>query len=139
MTACFRSLPVLNFSPLFNQPEFATNSPTSRRPVMPAIRNHALRAIIALAITTLAATAFAQTTDAPTTNAPKTVKIKPETAEAEVGQRLKLTAMGFDAEGNPVEQKAQYWIALPSDMAAADDSGMVTFFASGALPARAVV
>ncbi|MGH9769724.1 MAG: Ig-like domain-containing protein, partial [Blastocatellia bacterium] len=106
---------------------------------MPAIRNHALRAIVALAITALAVTAFAQTSGAPTTSAIKTVKITPETAEAEVGQQLKLTAMGFDAEGKAAEQKAMYWIALPGDLAAADGSGAVTFFAPGAVQVIAIV
>src|SRR5262249_33691706 len=101
---------------------------------MPAIRNHVLRAIFALAITALAATAFAQTT-----GAPKTLKISPENAEAEVGQRLKLTVTGFDAEGKATEQKASLWIALPSDLAAADDSGNVTFFAPGEVHVVAIV
>jgi len=106
---------------------------------MPAIRNHVLRAIIAVVITALAATVFAQTTGPQPTTAPKTVKINPETAEAEVGQRLQLTLTGFDAEGKAMEQKAATWIALPGDLAAADDSGAVTFFAPGAVQVVAIV
>jgi plastocyanin len=101
---------------------------------MPTIRNHTLRAIIALAGAALAVTAFAQTA-----SAPKTVKITPETAEAEVGQQLKLTLTGFDAEGKAAEQKAAMWIALPSDLAGADDSGTVTFFAPGEVQVIAIV
>ncbi len=101
---------------------------------MPAFRNHILRAITALAGAAMAATAFAQTT-----TAPKTVKITPETAEAEVGQQLKLTLTGFDAEGKAMEQKAAMWIALPSDLAGADDSGTVTFFAPGEVQVIAIV
>lgn len=106
---------------------------------MPAIRNQILRTIIALAIVALAATAFAQTAGAPAASALKTVKITPETAEAEVGKQLKLTATGFDAEGKATEQKAMLWIALPSDLAAADNSGTVTFFAPGAVQVVAIV
>jgi len=106
---------------------------------MPAIRNYAPRAILALAIIALGAATFAQTTGPQPTIAPKTVKINPETAEAEVGQQLKLTLTGFDAEGKAMEQKAATWIALPGDLAAADDSGTVTFFAPGAVQVIAIV
>jgi hypothetical protein len=95
---------------------------------MPVFRNHVLRTIIALAGGVLAATAFAQTP-----GAPKTVKINPEKAEAEVGQQLKLSLTGLEAEGKAM------WIAMPSDMAAVDDSGAVTFFAPGAVQVIAVV
>jgi uncharacterized protein YjdB len=95
---------------------------------MPAIRNHILRTIITLAVTSLAATAFAQTP-----GGPKTIKINPETAEAEVGQQLKMTLAGLEGEGKAM------WIALPSDIAAVDDSGAVTFFASGAVQVIAIV
>ncbi|HKE04830.1 MAG TPA: Ig-like domain-containing protein [Blastocatellia bacterium] len=95
---------------------------------MPTIRNHILRTIIALAGAALAATVFAQTP-----GAPKTVKINPETAEAEVGQQLKLSLTGLEAEGKAM------WIALPSDIAAVDDSGAVTFFGPGAVQVVAIV
>lgn len=106
---------------------------------MPAIRNRILRTIIALAIVALATTAFAQTADAPAASALKSVKITPETAEVEVGKQLKLTATGFDAEGKATEQKAALWIALPPDLAGADDSGTVTFFAPGEVQVVAIV
>lgn len=106
---------------------------------MPAIRNQILRTIIALAIVALATTAFAQTTGAPAASALKSVKITPETAEAEVGKQLKLTATGFDAEGKATEQKAALWIALPPDLAGADDSGTITFFAPGEVQVVAIV
>src|SRR5262245_50140862 len=94
---------------------------------MSEIRNHLLRAIIALSITALAATAFAQTTVGP-----KTVKINPETADAEVGQQMKLTLTGLDAQAKAM------WIVLPPDVAAVDDSGSVTFFAPGAVQVVAI-
>lgn len=95
---------------------------------MSAIRNHLLQTMIALAITALAATVFAQTTVAP-----KTIKITPETAEAEVGQKMKLALAGLDAEAKAI------WVALPGDVAAVDDSGAVTFFAPGAVQVIAIV
>jgi hypothetical protein len=95
---------------------------------MSAIRNRLLRTMVAGAIASLAATAFAQTNVAP-----KTVKITPETAEAEVGQQMKLALTGLDAEARAM------WIALPSDIAAVDDSGSITFFAPGAVQVIAIV
>ena len=111
---------------------------------MPAICKLALRAVLSLAITALAITAFAQATSGPPAGvsaggAPKTVKISPDTAVAEVGQQLKLTATAFDAEGKAMEPKAMFWVALPGDLAAADNTGMVTFFAPGAVEVIAIV
>jgi hypothetical protein len=105
---------------------------------MPAIRNRALRAIFTLATAALAVNAFGQSNGAPG-GAPKSVKISPETAVAEVGQQLKLTVTASDAEGNSTEQKAMFWVALPSDLAAADETGTVTFFAPGAVHVVAIV
>src|SRR5262245_33294824 len=118
---------MLNFAPSFNGSRFAIILITYWRSDMPAIRNHILRTIMALAGAALAATAFAQTP-----GGPKTVKISPETAEAEVGQQLKLSLTGLEAEVRAM------WIALPSDMAAVDDSGAVTFFAPGAVQVIAI-
>jgi uncharacterized protein YjdB len=84
--------------------------------------------MVALAIAAMAVTAFAQSTVAP-----KTVKITPETAEAEVGQQMKLTLTGLDAEARAT------WIAIPGDVAAVDDSGAITFFAPGAVQVIAIV
>src|SRR5262245_4264585 len=128
MIACFHLLAMLNFAPSSNLSEFAIILLTSWRSEMPAIRKQVLRTIMALAFAALAVTAFAQTP-----GGPKTVKINPETAEAEVGQQLKLSLTGLEAEGKAM------WIALPSDIAAVDDSGAVTFFASGAVQVIAIV
>ena len=95
---------------------------------MSAIRNHLLRAMAPLAIAALAAIAFAQTTVAP-----KAIKITPETAEAEVGQKMKLALTGLEAEARAM------WIALPADVAAVDDSGAITFFAPGAVRVIAIM
>ncbi|MGH9752563.1 MAG: Ig-like domain-containing protein [Blastocatellia bacterium] len=95
---------------------------------MSAIRNYLLQVVIALVVSALAITAFGQTTVAP-----KTIKINPETAEAEVGQQMKLALAGLDAEAKAM------WIALPSDVAAVDDSGAVRFFAPGAVQVIAIV
>src|SRR4030095_17169203 len=116
---------MLNFVPSFNRSRFAIIPLTSWRSDMPAIRNHILRTIITLAVTSLAATAFAQTP-----GGPKTIKINPETAEAEVGQQLKMTLAGLEGEGKAM------WIALASDISAVGGSGARTFFPCGGCPGK---
>jgi hypothetical protein len=69
----------------------------------------------------------------------KTVKITPEMAEAEVGQQVQFTCEALDAEGKPVNLKANMWVALPPDMAAADPTGKISFFAPGEVSIIALV
>lgn len=99
-----------------------------------AVDKYILRTILSLAMITLSLTVSAQTTASI-----KTVKVTPETAEAEVGQQLQFACQALDAEGKPVDAKAMYWIAIPFDQAAADDSGKVTFFAPGEIRVIALV
>src|SRR5262247_4401283 len=101
---------------------------------MTAIDKYILRTTLSLAIVTISLTVSAQTT-API----KTVKVTPETAEAEVGQQLQFACQALDAEGQPVDAKAIYWIAIPSDRAAADNTGKVTFFGPGEIRVIALV
>jgi hypothetical protein len=93
---------------------------------MTAIDKYILRTTLSLAIVTLSLTVSAQTTASI-----KTVKVTPETAEAEVGQQLQFACQALDAEGKPVDTKTIYWIAIPSDHAAADNTGKVTFIDRG--------
>src|SRR5262245_65689652 len=79
------------------------------------------------------------TVSAQTTTSIKTVKVTPETAEAEVGQQLQFACQALDAEGRPVDTQAIYWIAIPSDQAAADNTGKVTFFGPGEIRVIALV
>jgi plastocyanin len=101
---------------------------------MTAIDKCILRTTLSLAIITLGLTASAQTPASI-----KTVKVTPETAEAEVGQQLQFACQALDAEGKAVDTKPMYWIAIPSDQAAADDTGKVTFFAPGEIRVIALV
>ncbi len=101
---------------------------------MTALHKHVLRTILFLAITAIALPALAQTA-----RTAKTIKITPEIAEGEVGQQVKFSAAAFDAEGKPLEQKAQFWAALPPDLAVVDDSGNVTLFAPGEVRLIAVI
>src|SRR5262245_9015788 len=101
---------------------------------MTAIDKYILRATLSLAIVILSLTALAQTPASI-----KTVKVTPEIAEAEVGQQLQFAYQALDAEGNPVNTRAFIWIAIPSDRAAADNTGKVTFFGPGEIRVIALV
>ncbi|HEV2665852.1 MAG TPA: Ig-like domain-containing protein, partial [Blastocatellia bacterium] len=101
---------------------------------MTAVNKYILRTTLSLAMVTLSLTALGQTSASI-----KTVKVTPEIAEVEVGQQLQFAYQALDAEGNPVNTKAFVWIAIPSDRAAADNTGKVTFFAPGEIRVIALV
>ena len=69
----------------------------------------------------------------------KTVTLTPANAEAEVGQQVKLTVSGLDTDGKVVEQKAMLWAAIPGDLAAASNDGVISLFAPGEVTVIAVV
>jgi hypothetical protein len=69
----------------------------------------------------------------------KTVEITPATIETEVGKQVKFTAVGKDASGKVVDQAPGVWIAVPSDVAVADQSGVVTFYQPGTARVGAIV
>lgn len=92
-----------------------------------------------IALTMIATGVQAQqpaTTTAPTV---KTVEISPATAEAEVGQKMTFTVAAKDEAGQPINVKPSQWVALPPDVAVADESGTVTFFDAGAVKVIAIV
>ena len=69
----------------------------------------------------------------------KTIQISPAVTEGEVGQQLKLTAVGRDESGKPVNMQPAAWFALPSDVASADQSGMVSFYDAGQVTVGVVI
>ncbi len=93
-----------------------------------------LTVILAFALVTLTSSVFAQSM-----GAVKTVKLTPPTAESEVGQQMKFTASAFDADGKQLEIKAGLWIALPQDLAIADNAGTVTMYAPGEVRVIAMI
>ncbi|HYO91890.1 MAG TPA: Ig-like domain-containing protein, partial [Pyrinomonadaceae bacterium] len=68
-----------------------------------------------------------------------TVEITPATAEAEVGKPLKFTAIAKDASGNRLNEQPSAWFAAPFDLAAADDTGTISFFQPGEVLVGALV
>jgi len=69
----------------------------------------------------------------------KTVEVTPATIETEVGKQVKFTAVGKNASGKVVDQAPGVWIAVPSDVAVADQSGVVTFYHPGTARVGAIV
>lgn len=108
---------------------------------MPAIFHYAFRA--ALLLVMLAAIAEFTTWQAcpvrAQTRTVKTVSVTPAISEGEVGQQVKLKAIGLDENGQPTEANAMVWFALPGDLAAADAAGVVSLFAPGEVEVVAIV
>jgi hypothetical protein len=69
----------------------------------------------------------------------KTVEITPASIETEVGKQIKFTAVGKDASGKVIDQAASIWIAVPSDVAVADQAGITTFYQPGTARVGAIV
>lgn len=96
--------------------------------------------LTALALAACGPTIFAQEAQPrPVAPAVATVQITPATAEAEVGKPLKFTAVAKDASGNTLNDKPSAWFAAPFDLAAADDTGTISFFQPGEVLVGALV
>jgi len=70
---------------------------------------------------------------------PKTVEITPTNITAHVGDKIKFTAVAKDDAGKTIDVKPMIWIALPPDIAGADEDGTVVFRAAGQVTVGAVV
>ena len=69
-----------------------------------------------------------------------TVEIRPGDVEAEPGDEIQFTVVGWDAGDIEVSTgPAAAWFALPFDLAAADPSGKVTFYGPGEVQVGAVL
>ncbi len=99
---------------------------------MPAYRKQVLTFTLSLLILAPAISAFGQ-------SKVKTVKISPESAEGEVGGQVKFSAVGLDENGQATDAKPNLWAALPGDLAAADNSGVVSLFAPGEVQVIAII
>jgi hypothetical protein len=83
---------------------------------------------------------FGQEVGAPATPPkPKTVEITPTNIQAHVGDKIKFTALAKDASGKTIDVKPSVWIALPPDIAGADDDGNVLFRAAGHVTVGVVI
>ncbi len=58
------------------------------------------------------------------------VEIIPASTDISPGQKVKFTAVAKDAAGNVIKAPST-WLAAPFDLAAADESGTVSFFSPG--------
>jgi plastocyanin len=69
----------------------------------------------------------------------KSVEVTPATSDITVGQKVKFNLVAKDAAGNVVNATASTWFAAPFDLAGADESGTVSFFAPGEVLVGAIV
>src|SRR5689334_4288223 len=76
---------------------------------------------------------------APPATVIKTVQVTVAVKEGEVGQQVKVTAVGLDASGNAVKEEPSTYFAGPFDIAAVDDSGNVKLFGVGQVTVGAIV
>src|SRR4029453_4831809 len=101
-----------------------------------------LKALALIAIITTTALAGQQSGPAktePATAPVKTVEVSANVTEAEVGQRLQLTAVAKDDTGKALDLKPAVWFASPFDVAGVDNSGNISFFSPGVAQVGAVV
>jgi plastocyanin len=101
------------------------------------LKGAALAAVIVL---TFVPAVRAQEVGAPPT-APKaqTVEVTPTNIKANVGDKVKFSAVAKDAAGNVLAAKPMVWFAAPFDVAGADKEGVVVFHEPGEVTVGAVV
>ncbi|MGA7626491.1 MAG: Ig-like domain-containing protein [Candidatus Acidiferrales bacterium] len=93
----------------------------------------------------LCSLAFAPVVHAQETGAPPTppkaasVEVTPTGVQAQVGEKIRFTAVAKNASGKAIDVKPTVWIALPPDIAGADADGNVVFRAAGQVTVGAVV
>lgn len=102
--------------------------------------------VIPCLATLLAAPTAISTAQEPAPKAPATpaavvatVEITPATTDILPGQKVKFTAVGKDAAGNVIKATPSTWFAAPFDLAAADESGTISFFSPGEVLIGAIV
>jgi len=59
------------------------------------------------------------------------VEVTPSQATAAIGDKLQFKAVGKDASGNPLPDKAEFWFAAPTDLGGSNEDGLVSFFGPG--------
>jgi hypothetical protein len=67
------------------------------------------------------------------------VLVTPSQATAAVGGKLTFQAVAKDASGNPLPDSVKFWFAAPTDVAGADQSGVVSFFQPGEVTIGALI
>lgn len=77
--------------------------------------------------------------DKPTGPKPARVEIVPHVTEAETGQRLSFSAVGYNEAGAKMDAKPSVWFAAPFDLAYADENGNVTFTGAGEVRVGAII
>jgi hypothetical protein len=98
-----------------------------------------LRRLLAVLCVILLVASASLTATAQETSSAKVAELTPATTEISVGQKVKFTASVKDAAGNKTNAPASAWFAAPFDLAAVDETGMVSFFSPGEVLVGAIV
>jgi plastocyanin len=69
----------------------------------------------------------------------QTVEVTPTNIQANVGDKVKFSAVAKDVSGNALSAKPMIWFAAPFDVAGADKEGVVIFHQPGEVTVGAVV
>jgi hypothetical protein len=77
--------------------------------------------------------------DKPMGPKPARVVVTAPVPEAEVGQQLLFSAVGYDEADNRLDAKPSAWFASPFDLAYADESGNLTFTGPGEVKVGAII
>jgi len=97
------------------------------------------RALLAVVLVEVETSAWAQ--EAPTDSEVPTVEsveVSPRAVEAEVGQKIRFTAVAKDLAGRQVNERP-LWFAVPYSVAGADKFGTVTLYYPGEVRVGAVI
>jgi plastocyanin len=87
----------------------------------------------------LSSSVTAQQPPAPAGPVPSRIEITPARVEAEVGESVKFTAVGYDSDGPRMDLQPTAWFGSPFDTAAADEGGTATFFLPGEARIGAII
>jgi hypothetical protein len=83
-------------------------------------------------------TIFAMSQEPSTSEVPRTVEVTPKEVTAEVGQKLKFTAVAKNAAGEVIPGTPSLWFTAPFDLAGAE-KGVVTVYQPGEIRVGAVI
>src|SRR5215472_14015624 len=97
----------------------------------PTTRYSLVLICLSLLIAVSGVAAVGQTTNNTALTAVKSVEITSEKTEFEVGQQVKFSAVAKDESGKALAEKPAGWYAAPFDLAAADESGTISFYQPG--------
>jgi hypothetical protein len=99
---------------------------------------HCLQAVICVGVMVASFEMLTVAQEPSTSEVPRTVEITPKEVTAEVGQKLKFTAVAKNAAGEVIPGTPSLWFTAPFDLAGAE-KGEVTVYEPGEIRVGAVI